>query len=150
MQRIRALVLGAPILASSACRGDTPAAAAEVEPPLVTVQVVQTREITEWDEYLGRFEAVKTVEIRSRVEGYLQEIRFVDGQVVDQGDLLFVIDPRPFEARRAFAVASVAEATSDLERSWTWSSRRSRARSPAASAGTWRRWATWCAPTTRC
>jgi multidrug efflux system membrane fusion protein len=66
-------------------------------PPQVTVSKPITREIVEWDEYTGRFDSVQTVEIRARVSGYLDEVHFTDGQNVKKGDLLFVIDPRPFE-----------------------------------------------------
>src|SRR5262245_578741 len=66
-------------------------------PPAVSVAMPVQREIVEWDEYTGRFDATQTVEIRARVSGYLNEVRFKDGQEVKQGDLLFVIDPRPFE-----------------------------------------------------
>jgi RND family efflux transporter MFP subunit len=67
-------------------------------PPAVTVSHPLEREVVEWDEYTGQFAAVEDVEIRARVSGYLTEIHFQDGQFVKKGDLLFVIDPRPFEA----------------------------------------------------
>ena len=66
-------------------------------PPTVAVSQPVQRDIVEWDEYTGRFDAVETVELRARVSGHLTEVRFKDGQLVKQGDLLFVIDPRPFE-----------------------------------------------------
>jgi multidrug efflux system membrane fusion protein len=72
-------------------------AQATPEPPQVTVSRPVTREIVEWDEYTGRFDSVQTVEVRARVSGYLDEVHFTDGQKVNKGDLLFVIDPRPFE-----------------------------------------------------
>jgi len=74
-----------------------PAAATAMPPPEVTVALPLQREIVEWDEYTGQFSAVDFVEVRARVSGYLQSIHFKDGQMVGQGDLLFVIDPRPFE-----------------------------------------------------
>ena len=67
-------------------------------PPEVTVATPLVQKLTEWDEFTGRFEAVQQVEIRARVSGYLQEIRFEDGQHVEQGQVLFVIDPRPYQA----------------------------------------------------
>lgn len=73
------------------------AAAAGVSPPEVTVSPPLYREITEWDEYTGQFAAVDFVEVRARVSGYLESIHFKDGQMVKTGDLLFVIDRRPFE-----------------------------------------------------
>src|SRR2546426_11698619 len=69
-------------------------------PPPPKVKVVQpvAREITEWDEYTARLDAVDSVEVRPRVSGYLQSIHFQDGALVKKGDLLFLIDPRPYEA----------------------------------------------------
>ena len=79
-------------------------------PPQVTVAKPLVRQITDWDEYTGRLAAVETVEIRARVNGYLQSIHFTDGGLVEQGDLLFVIDPRPYQA-------ALDEARADLSRS---------------------------------
>src|SRR6516164_188779 len=73
------------------------AAAALRKPPAVTVSHPLEKQVTEWDEYTGQFQAVDYVAIRARVSGYLTEIHFIDGQWVKQGDLLFVIDPRPFQ-----------------------------------------------------
>jgi membrane fusion protein, multidrug efflux system len=69
-------------------------------PPPPKVKVVQpvAREITEWDEFTARLDAVDSVEVRPRVSGYLQSIHFQDGAIVQKGDLLFLIDPRPYEA----------------------------------------------------
>ena len=76
------------------------------------------REITEWDEYTARLDAVDSVEIRPRVSGYLQSIHFQDGGLVKKGDLLFLIDPRPYEAalRRAEADVELAKARLSLAR----------------------------------
>ena len=63
-------------------------------PPAVTVAAVQQKEIVEWSEFTGRTEPVESVEIRPRVSGYIQEVRFKSGQLVNKGDVLFVIDPR--------------------------------------------------------
>jgi len=63
----------------------------------VTVSRPIAREVVEWDEYTGRFDAVDAVDVRARVSGYLVEVHFKDGQMVKKGDLLFTIDPRPFE-----------------------------------------------------
>ncbi|MGD9536370.1 MAG: efflux RND transporter periplasmic adaptor subunit [Alphaproteobacteria bacterium] len=84
-------------------------------PPAVTVSAPLYHEITEWDEFTGQFAAVDYVELRARVSGYLTEIHFEDGQIVKQGDLLFVIDPRPYEATLASARAQLAEATAQVE-----------------------------------
>ena len=84
-------------------------------PPAVTVAYPLQKEITEWDEFTGRFEAVETVEIRSRVSGFLQSKHFNDGQKVSKGDLLFKIDPRPFEISLAQATAQLKQAAARLQ-----------------------------------
>src|SRR3984957_17422249 len=84
-------------------------AAAAPPPPTVTVAHPLQKNITEWDEYTGRFQAVETVEIRARVSGFIDSIHFTEGQLVKQGDLLFVIDQRPFKL-------AVDQAKADLER----------------------------------
>jgi RND family efflux transporter MFP subunit len=67
-------------------------------PPTVTVAPVDQRELVEWDEFTGRTEPVESVEIRPRVSGYIQEVRFQSGQLVKKGDVLFTIDPRWHQA----------------------------------------------------
>ncbi|MGN6278947.1 MAG: efflux RND transporter periplasmic adaptor subunit [Sphingomonas sp.] len=89
-------------------------AAAAPPPPVVTVATPITRSIDQWDDYVGRFEATKTVEVRPRVSGEVTAVHFRDGAVVHKGDLLFTIDPLPFAAALAEARASVASAQSDL------------------------------------
>ncbi len=84
-------------------------------PPAVTVAYPVQKEITEWDEFTGRFEAVENVEIRSRVSGYLESKHFNDGQEVSKGDLLFKIDPRPFEISLAQARAQLEQAAAQLQ-----------------------------------
>ena len=84
-------------------------------PPTVTVSAPLQKEITEWDEFTGQFSAVDYVEIRARVSGYLTEIHFEDGQMVKQGDLLFVIDPRPYEATLAAARAQLGQGMAQLD-----------------------------------
>ena len=93
---ILAIVLGACLLATG-CQHEQAAPPAP-PPPKVTVQNVQTREITDYDEYNGYLDAAQTVEVRARVRGYLHKVHFKDGQMVKKGDLLFELDPRPFQA----------------------------------------------------
>ena len=81
----------------------TAAAATAAPPPAVVVSKPLVKRITEWDEYTGQFTAVDSVELRARVSGYLQAIHFEDGQLVHEGDLLFEIDPRPFQIALASA-----------------------------------------------
>lgn len=73
------------------------------------------KKVREWDEYTGRFQAFQHVELRARVSGYLQSIHFEDGQLVNKGDLLFKIDPRPFVAELAAAKARVESAKAELK-----------------------------------
>jgi len=81
--------------------------------PAVTVAPVEQREIVEWDEFTGRTEPVESVEVRPRVSGYIQEVRFQSGQLVKKGDVLFVIDPRwhqaEFDRLQAEAVRAKVE-----------------------------------------
>lgn len=76
-------------------------------PPKVTVSQPIVQKVVEWDEYTGRIEAVESVEVRARVSGYLQSVHFEDGAMVKKGDLLFVIDPRPYEAELERAQAEL-------------------------------------------
>ena len=88
--------------------------AAAPPPPTVTVATPLVRQIAEWDDYSGRFEPSKSVEIRPRVSGSIVGVHFTDGSVVQKGQLLFSIDPRPFVAALNEARAAVASARSDL------------------------------------
>ncbi|HMK78481.1 MAG TPA: efflux RND transporter periplasmic adaptor subunit [Xanthobacteraceae bacterium] len=83
-------------------------------PPNVTVAKPQKSQVTDYDEYVGRFVAVDMVEVRARVSGYLDKIQFEDGQIVRQGDPLFVIDRRPFETTVAQTKAQLAQARANL------------------------------------
>jgi RND family efflux transporter MFP subunit len=102
--------------------GDQPQRSAAA-PPTVTVAKPILQNVTDYDEYVGRFVPINAVEIRARVSGYLDSIQFEDGQLVKQGDLLFVIDKRPFQnsleqarANLEQARANLAFANADLER----------------------------------
>src|SRR4249919_3465620 len=111
------VVLAASALAAGCDSGASPqqqkAPAAAL--PTVTVSTPVRREIVEWDEYTGRFDSIETVELRARVSGHLNEVHFKDGQFVNQGDLLFVIDPRPFERTLEQAQAELLQATTRVE-----------------------------------
>jgi multidrug efflux system membrane fusion protein len=92
-------------------------------PPPVTVAKPIVKTIVETDDFTGRFEAVKSVEVRARVSGYLDSVAFQDGAIVQKGDRLFVIDPRPYkatldqsEATLVSAQARFNFAENDLER----------------------------------
>ncbi len=92
-------------------------------PAKVTVAEVVSRDVTEWDEFTGRLEAVDSVAVRPRVSGYISAVRFTEGAVVRRGDLLFQIDDRPFKAEadrlraeRVRSEAIVERANSELQR----------------------------------
>ncbi|WP_407160419.1 efflux RND transporter periplasmic adaptor subunit [Bradyrhizobium sp. STM 3557] len=102
--------------ALAACSEQKPpqAAAATPAPPVTVAQPVK-RTVTDWDEFTGRFEAVEEVQVRARVGGYVTSVEFQDGAIVHQGDLLYVIDPRPFEAVAAQAEGQLADAKAKIE-----------------------------------
>jgi RND family efflux transporter MFP subunit len=121
-RRLRLLAAGAAVLgialvagAGDAGRVQAQGVAPAPPPPPVTVSRPLVRETVEWDEYTGQFAAVDYIELRARVSGYLQSINFQDGQIVKAGDLLFQIDPRPFEASLLAAKAQLAQAEARLE-----------------------------------
>ncbi|PNG26180.1 efflux RND transporter periplasmic adaptor subunit [Methylocella silvestris] len=84
-------------------------------PPEVTVANPLAKSVPRWDEYTGRFEPLQQVEVRPRVSGAVDTINFVDGQIVNTGDLLFVIDPRPYQIAVDSAQADVAKAKAQVE-----------------------------------
>ena len=90
-------------------------APAQMPAPEVSVAQVVTRDVTEWDEFTGRIEAVEAVEIRPRVSGYLRRIAFDEGQLVARGDLLFEIDDREYRAAFDRARADVQRAEARVE-----------------------------------
>ena len=120
LRLVAALFLLVPALA--ACGQSQPPGGAP-PPPTVTVAKPTARGVVDQDEYVGRFVAVDSVEIRARVSGYLEKVQFRDGQMVKLGDPLFTIDKRPFQntlaqarANLEQAKANLAFAESDLER----------------------------------
>jgi RND family efflux transporter MFP subunit len=92
----------------------TQAQGAAPPPPTVTVAKPTKKLVTDRDEYVGRFVAFDYVEVRARVSGYLEKILFKDGQLVKEGDPLFLIDPRPFQASLDQAKAAVLQAKANL------------------------------------
>ncbi len=103
-------VLGAVVLSRA---GAQPSPAASPV-PTVAVSAPLVRQVAEWDDYSGRFEASKSVEVRPRVAGAIVAVHFKDGSVIRKGDLLFTIDPRPFVAALNEARATSQGARSDL------------------------------------
>jgi RND family efflux transporter MFP subunit len=110
MVRTLSLVLA---LVLAGC-GEAQRPAAAPPPPNVTVAQPSKRTIVDRDEYVGRFIAVDSVEIRARVSGYLDKIEFTDGQLVKKGDPLFTVDPRPFQTTLAQATANLQQARANL------------------------------------
>ena len=107
------LILVGLIFLINSCKGQ---AVSTPQPPRVTVSQPVVREIIEWDEYTGRLEAVDSVEVRAQVSGYLQSIHFKEGAIVKKNDLLFIIDPRPYQAEldRREAELKLAQARLEL------------------------------------
>ena len=83
--------------------------------PNVKIAQPLSQQVTEWDEYTGRIEAVNSVDIRARVSGYLEKVNFKAGDKVHKGDLLFLIDPKPFIAQLNYAEAELERAKSRHE-----------------------------------
>jgi len=84
-------------------------------PADVNVAPVLQKNVRQWDEYTGRIAAVETVELRPRVSGYIDRVAYQEGQEVKKGDLLFVIDQRPYQAQLAQAQAQLERARSDAK-----------------------------------
>ncbi len=105
-------ILGAAWLGLAAC--SRPEAVSTPKPPAVSVAAVAQRPVPVYGQYVGQTEAVKTVEVRARVEGFIDRQAAPDGADVRAGDLLFVIDPRPFEASLRQAQANVARDSAQL------------------------------------
>jgi membrane fusion protein, multidrug efflux system len=105
------IVLLAVVL--SGCGDKPPQQAAS--PPPVTVAQPTKRTVTDWDEFTGRFEAVEEVQVRARVGGFVTNVEFKDGDMVHTGDLLYIIDPRPFEAVAEQANGQLADARAKAE-----------------------------------
>ncbi|HEY3853910.1 MAG TPA: efflux RND transporter periplasmic adaptor subunit [Verrucomicrobiae bacterium] len=111
------VVLGATALLATACNKAAPGQPAADAPPAMPVTVNQplAKDVVEWDQYQGRLDAVESVEIRARVNGYLESINFKDGDEVKKGDLLFVIDPRPYQAELDRAQADLLQSQTRFE-----------------------------------
>jgi membrane fusion protein, multidrug efflux system len=118
-------IMALAVVASAALSACSRTAAQAAAPPLpqVTAAEVISRDLTEWDEFTGRLEAVNTVAVRPRVSGYVAAVRFQEGAIVQRGDLLYVLDARPFQtevdrlrAELLRARATIQRAASELQR----------------------------------
>jgi len=105
------------LLAIAGCGDQTDSAAQKVQGPPPAVKIAQplAQDVTEWDDYTGRIEAVNSVDVRARVSGYLEKVNFKAGEKVKKGDLLFLIDPKPFSAQLSYAEAELERARAKRE-----------------------------------
>lgn len=108
------LIVSAGLVA--ACNRTDAQPAGTPPPPGVTAAPVVARDITEWDEFTGRLEAVDSVAIRPRVSGFVAAVKFDEGSIVKRGDLLFLIDPRPFQTEVDRLRAELLRARATVER----------------------------------
>jgi multidrug efflux system membrane fusion protein len=115
--RLAGLAAIAVLVAAGGCKdADAPGGQPpQGPPPNVKVAQPVSQNVTEWDEYTGRIEAVEAVEVRARVNGYLDKVNFKDGEKVRKGELLFVIDPRPFKAQLDYAKAELERVRARME-----------------------------------
>jgi multidrug efflux system membrane fusion protein len=100
-------------LAIAGCGSQASTSAGMPPPPEVSVANVLSKQVRQWDDFTGRVAAVETVELRPRVSGYVQRVAYAEGQEVSKGDLLFVIDPRPYQATLDRARAELERARSE-------------------------------------
>ena len=111
---MRTTIASLPAILGALCAACSKPAPPQDTPPTVKVATPLSERVADWDDYSGRFEPVDSVEVRPRVSGAIQSVNFDDGQLVKQGELLFVIDPRPYAAQLAHAKAQVAGAQAQL------------------------------------
>ena len=113
----KVLFLICTLILLAGCEQNAPSGQAVTPPPpKVTIAKPVLKEVTDWDEFTGRLYAVESVDVRPRVSGYLQSVHFIEGSIVNKGDLLYIIDPRPYQAvlDQARADLTRAKATVDL------------------------------------
>ena len=105
-----ALALAAALVGIGGCNLQAAPEAQMPPPPAVSVAEVLAREVRQWDEFTGHIEAVESVELRPRVSGYIERVNYREGAEVKKGEVLFVIDQRPYRAALAHADAQLAQA----------------------------------------
>jgi multidrug efflux system membrane fusion protein len=107
--------LSAAVLLAAVTGCNRSGAQQQPPPPAVTVASVTSQEILEWEEFTGRIEAIESVDVRPRVSGYIQEVKFQSGQLVQKGEVLFLIDPRWHQAEFNRREAEFAQAKVRLD-----------------------------------
>ena len=123
-------ILAAAVLA--ACSGGHAEEAGAPPPPQVSVAAVPVKTVSQWDEFSGRVEAIEHVDLRPRVSGYIDRVAFREGSLVKKGDLLFQIDPRPFEAEVKRLQAQLQQARASQTRTVSEAQRGERLRTSNA------------------
>ncbi len=116
LKHLRYPLAALAVLVMSAC-GKAPETAANMPATKVSVAKVLEQPVNEWDEFTGRLEAPETVEIRPRVSGQIDQVAFTEGALVKKGDVLFQIDPRPFQAQVRRLEAQLQQARASANRS---------------------------------
>src|SRR5262249_22248043 len=111
---IPAALLTAAILAAGCGHGSSASQDKKAKAVDVIVTTPITHEVTDYQDFTGRLDAVKTVDIRARVSGYVTDVPFKEGDEVREGDLLFQIDPRPYKAQLDAGQAQVAAAEAQV------------------------------------
>src|SRR3546814_6371167 len=111
LKSLAAATAALTLLLAGCSSGDS---AAPPPAPQVTVATPLVQQVVDWDDYVGRFEAIQRVEVKPRVTGYLQRVHFRDGQYVEAGQTLFTVDARPARAQLDQARAQLARAEASL------------------------------------
>ncbi|WP_218421584.1 multidrug efflux RND transporter periplasmic adaptor subunit MexE [Stutzerimonas stutzeri] len=116
LNALRFPLIAVAVLITAACGKAPEATQSGMPPPAVSVAEVIEQPVTEWDELTGRLEAPESVEIRPRVSGFIDKVAFEEGALVKKGDLLFQIDPRPFQAEVKRLQAQLQQARATQQR----------------------------------
>ncbi|EWC40894.1 efflux RND transporter periplasmic adaptor subunit [Stutzerimonas stutzeri] len=116
LSALRFPLIGLVVLITAACGKEPEATQSGMPPPAVSVAEVIEQRVTEWDEVTGRLQAPESVEIRPRVSGFIDQVTFDEGALVKKGDLLFRIDPRPFQAEVKRLQAQLQQARASQQR----------------------------------
>jgi len=130
---VAALMLAPTLFSNAACDRSSAAPPPAFPPAAVTVSHPVEKDVVDYDEYTGRLEAADSVDVRARVSGFIDSAKFQEGSVVQAGDLLFVIDPRPFQAEVDRAQAEVARAQAQVQQTSEEFARLEKVRSAAAT-----------------